>query len=90
MNKLIMCGITINNILTKKAVSALHVLSLKYKPIPSGIVLLEAEFVLGHRSGQLALISFKDKDCRLVARLNRTLKSEGLFSKTSSFFFGEE
>lgn len=88
MNKLSMCGITISSILTKKAVSALHVMALKYKPIPSGIVLLEAEFVLGHRSGHLAVISYKDKDCRLVSRLNRTLKSDGFLSKTSSFFFG--
>lgn len=88
MNKLIMCGITLSNILTKKAVSSLHVLTLKYKPIPSGIVLLEAEFVLGHRSGQVAVISYKDKDCRLLAKLNRTLKSDGILSKTSSFFFG--
>lgn len=90
MVKLAVCGITINNILSKKAVSALHILSLRYKATSVGVVIIQAEFVIGYRSGQVAVIEYKDKECKIVTKLNKTLKSEGIFSKTSSFFFGDE
>ena len=85
-----MCGITVSNIFSKKAICAVHVISLKYKPTSSGVAILQAEFVLGCRSGQLALIECNGKDCKIVARLNKTIKSEGFLSKTSTFFFGDE
>jgi hypothetical protein len=56
MNKLTMTGITINSILSKKAVSTLHIVSMRYKPTSTGVVVTHAEFVLGHRSGQVAVI----------------------------------
>ncbi len=50
------CTIVLTDILTKKAVSTLYVSRLAYKDAYKGVVITEAEFIIGHRSGQIALI----------------------------------
>lgn len=74
MSRLPTCSITLADILTRKAVTALHVNLLRYKVHPQSVTILEAEFVLGHRSGQLAVIQYKDKECKVIQRLNKALK----------------
>lgn len=90
MNKLPFSSITIENILTKKAVCLLHILSLKYRETSNGVAIVQGEFVLGYRSGHLAVIETREKGSKLVTKLNKSLKQEGFFSRTSNYLFGDD
>ena len=75
MSKLSQNGITVKNIFEKKAISVIHFIYLKYRPSPTGVTIFQAEFVLGCRSGQLALIEYNGKECKIMAKFNKTLKN---------------
>ncbi len=59
LSKLSPCTISLSEVLTRKSVTAIYVHKLKYRVHSNGLSITEAEFVLGHRSGQVALIHYK-------------------------------
>lgn len=66
MTKLITSTIPLSNILSKKLMATLHIVSLTVKPTTgTSVVIQHAEFIIGYRTGQLVLVEYKDKDCKV-------------------------
>lgn len=90
MSRLATSTLVLSDILPRKIIATIHVNSIIFKPSSTSVIISQAEFVLGYRSGQLVVVEYKDRDCRLKQRLNRGLKSEGFFSKAATYFSGGE
>lgn len=51
----------------------------------------QARLLLGYRSGQLILVEYKDREIKVIMKLNKnTISKEGFFSKASSYFGSED
>lgn len=65
MTKLITANISLTDLLPRKIISFLRVVNFNFKPNSSTISILSAEFIVGYRSGQLAIIEYKNKSCKI-------------------------
>lgn len=90
MNRLATSTIILNDILTRKLIATIHVSSIVFKPNPSSVTITQAEFILGFRTGQLIVVEYKDRECKVKQRFNKVLKGEGFLSRASSAIFGGE
>jgi hypothetical protein len=90
MSRLAVSTLLLSDVLPRKAIATVHVNSLIFKPSSASVTVTQAEFILGYRSGQLVVVEYKDRECRIRQRLNRALKGEGFFSRASSAIFGGE
>jgi hypothetical protein len=90
MSRLTTSTLVLTDILPRKIIATIHVNSITFKPTSTSVTITQAEFVLGYRSGQLVVVEYKDRDCRVKQRFNRGLKGEGFFSKAASYFSGGE
>ncbi len=90
MTKMITSTIPLTNILSKKLIATIYVVSLTVKPNNTSVIIEHAEFIIGYRAGQLIEIEYKDKECKVRYRYNKALKGESFFSRASSAFFGND
>lgn len=90
MARLATSTLLLTDILPRKIISTIHVITINFRPSTTSITILQAEFILGFRTGQLVVVEFKDRECRVKQRFNRALKGEGFFSRASSAIFGGE
>lgn len=90
MSKLITSTIPLTDIMPRKTIATIHITSLIVKPASSSVSIQAAEFIIGYRSGQIIIVEYKDRECKVKQRFNKTLKNEGFFSRASSAIFGGE
>ncbi len=90
MARLTTSTLVLSDILPRKIIATIHVNSIVFKASSTSVTITQAEFILGYRSGQLVVVEYKDRDCRVKQRFNRGLKGEGFFSKAASYFSGGE
>lgn len=90
MSRLATSTLALTDILPRKLIATIHVVSINFRPNSASVTILQAEFILGYRTGHLILVEYKDRDCRVKQRFNRSLKGEGFFSRASSAIFGGE
>ena len=88
MSKLITSTIPLTDIMPRKIIATIHVTSLVVRPATASVSIQAAEFIIGYRSGQIIVVEYKDKECKVKHRFNKTLKNEGFFSRASSAIFG--
>jgi hypothetical protein len=90
MSRLPSSTLLLTDILPRKIIATVHVVSLLFKPAAASLAVTQAEFIVGYRTGQLVVVEYKDRECRVKQRFNRGLKGEGFFSRASSAIFGGE
>lgn len=91
MTKLLTSTILLTDILPKKLMSTLHISSLTAKASGgTSVLVLHGEFIIGYRTGQLIVVEYKEKVCKVRERYNKALKGESIFSRASSAFFGSD
>ncbi len=90
LTKLIPATIPLAGILPRKLIATLHIKSLTAKQQNTSVAVQQGEFIIGYRSGQLIVVEYKDKECRVKERYNKSLKAESFMSRASSALFGSE
>jgi hypothetical protein len=90
MTKSINSTISLTDILPRKIIATIHVNNLIFKANSSSVNIVQGEFVIGYRTGQLIVVEYKDRETKVKYRYNRSLKGEGFLSRASSSFFGSE
>jgi hypothetical protein len=90
MTNLIKSTISLTDILPRKIIATIHVNNLIFKANTSSVNIIQGEFVIGYRTGQLIVVEYKDREAKVKYRYNRSLKGEGFLSRASSTIFGSE
>lgn len=91
MSKLLVQSISLDYIMSGKIISTVNILEFTVKTNSQSITIVNAKILLGYRSGQLIVVDYKDKESKIILKLNRdNINKESFFSKATSYFSSEE
>ena len=90
MSKLATNSISLEEIMPRKIISLIHVLDIQFKAALSSVSITSLELLLGYRSGQIIILEYQNKECKIKCRLNKALKSDGFMFRATSMFFASE